>query len=478
MNNKVELIGLKGIPLIKEGDDIAKIIVEKLTENNISLLDEDIFVIAQTIVSKSIGRTRDLKEVKPSKKAIQIYDKILPKAKEFNLPIKDPKLIQVILDESNSILRSEHVLIVETKHGFICANAGIDKSNVKGDNIVTLLPEHPDKEAKKIRDSLKGLTGRDVAIIISDSFGRPFRNGAIGVAIGVSGINPIQDKRGSQDLFGYELQSTIIGQVDNLASAAQLIMGEADEGLPIILIRGYKFEFKEKASISLILREKASDLFRVDSSNIYFTEILKSRRSYKLKFSSKLVDRKIIEDCIDIARWAPSAHNRQHWRYIILERDKLRERLINKMNEKLRIDLLNDGKSDSYIIKKIEKTRSQFLNAPYLILLCLDKDCFDNYFDKERKRNEFIMGIQSVSASAVYFLLSLELNKLAACWYCAPLFTENIVKNVLNLPDSYYPFAFFTVGYPTRKAIKPRRISLNEVIYKLEKKELSKYGRN
>ncbi|MFX1412339.1 MAG: nitroreductase family protein [Promethearchaeota archaeon] len=255
-------------------------------------------------------------------------------------------------------------------------------------------------------------------------------------------------------------------------------MGEADEGLPIILIRGYKFEIKEKASISLILREKASDLFRVDSSDIYFTEILKSRRSYKLKFSSKLVDRKIIEDCIDIARWAPSAHNRQHWRYIILERDKLRERLINKMNEKLRIDLLNDGKSESYIIKKIEKTRSQFLNAPYLILLCLDKDCFDNYFDKERKRNEFIMGIQSVSASAVYFLLSLELNKLAACWYCAPLFTENIVKNVLNLPDSYYPFAFFTVGYPTRKAIKPRRISLDEVIYKLEKKELSKYGRN
>ncbi|MFX1498653.1 MAG: coenzyme F420-0:L-glutamate ligase [Promethearchaeota archaeon] len=469
MNDKIELIGLKGIPLIKEGNDIAKIIVKKLNENNISLFNGDILVIAQTIVSKSIGRTRDLKKIKPSGKAIEIHNKILPKEKKFNAHIKDPKLIQAILDESNKILKSEHVLIVETKHGFICANAGIDKSNVEGDDIVALLPEDPDEEAEKIRNSLKKFTSKDVAIIISDSFGRPFRNGAVGVAIGTSGINPILDKRGFQDLFGYKLQSTTIGQVDNLASAAQLIMGETDEGLPIVIIRGYKFEMSEKTSISTILREKTLDLFRTDISDSYFTNILKSRRSYKLKFSTKSVDRKVIEDCIDIARWAPSAHNGQHWRYIILEPDKLRESLINKMNEKLREALLNDGKSTAYITKKIEKTRSQFLSAPYLILLCLDKNYLEYYPDLERNQKEFIMGIQSVSASALYFLLCLESKKLAACWYCAPLFAEAIVKNILNLPNSYYPIAFFTVGYSTENASIPKRKPLDEIIYKIKR---------
>jgi len=468
MNHKIELIGLKDIPLIKEGDNIAKIVVEKLIDNNISLQNEDIIVIAQIIISKSIRRVRDLRKIKPSKKALEIYDKILPKEKQFHIPIKEPELIQAILEESREILRTEHVLIVETNQGFICANAGIDKSNVEGETSIALLPEDPDKEANKIRNSLKRLTGKDVAIIISDSFGRPFRIGAVGVALGISGIDPILDKRGSYDLFGYELQSTIIGQVDNLASAAQLIMGEADEGLPIVIVRGYKFELVDKMSISDILRNKSLDLFRVNYLNNYFTNILKSRRSYKSKFSSEQVDRKIIEDCINTARWAPSAHNGQCWRYIILERDKLREKLINKMNEKLEADLINDGKTETYITKKVEKTKVNFLEAPYLVLLCLDRNNLEKYSDEERNQNEFIMGIQSVSASAIYFLLCLESNNLAACWYCAPLFAGHIIKKVLNLPNSYHPLAFFTVGCPTRKMPIPERKPLDDIIYKVE----------
>ncbi|MFX0032484.1 MAG: coenzyme F420-0:L-glutamate ligase [Promethearchaeota archaeon] len=468
MSNKIELIGLKDIPLIKEGDDIAKIIVEKLIANNISLQNEDILVIAQSIISKSIGRVRDLKKIKPSKKALEIYEIILPKEKKFHIPTKEPELIQAILDESKEFLRTEHVLIAETKHGFICANAGIDKSNVEGETSLTLLPEDPDEEANKIRKALKYLTGKDVAIIISDSFGRPFRVGAVGVAIGISGITPILDKRGTYDLFGYELQSTIIGQVDSLASAAQLIMGEADEGLPVVIIRGYKFELVDKTSISEILRDKSFDLFRVEYFDNYFTNILKSRRSYKLKFSSRLVDRKIIEDCINTARWAPSAHNGQYWRYVILERGKLRENLINEMNKKLESDLINDGKTESYIAKKIEKTKDNFLEAPYLILLCLDRSNLEKYSDEERNQNEFIMGIQSVSASAIYFLLCLESNNLAACWYCAPLFTGHIVRKILNLPNSYHPLAFFAVGYPTKKIPMPERKPLDEIIYKVE----------
>lgn len=467
MNKKIELIGLENFPLVKAGDNIAQIIFKKLNENNISLQNGDILVIAQTIISKSIGRIRNLKKIKPGKKAIEIYNRITPIGKKINIPIKSPELIQAILDESEAILKTEHVIIVETKHGFVCANAGIDKSNIEGENNISLLPENPDEEANKICSSLKKLTGKDLAIIISDSFGRPFRVGAIGVALGISGINPILDKRGVKDLFGYELQSTIVGQVDNLASAAQLVMGEADEGLPVVIIRDYKFDLVKNTSISAILRDKNLDLFRKRASEEYFVDLLKSRRSYKLEFSSEVIDKKMIEECIDIARWAPSAHNGQFWRYIILEKSKLREDLIIKMNEKLRTDLLNDGKSKTFIKSKILSTKNRFLKAPYLILLCLDKPNFEKYPDPDRNQNEFIMQIQSVSASATYFLLALESKGLAACWYCAPLFAKRIVKEVLNLPESYYPVAFFTAGYSITPPPSPKRKRLEDIIYNL-----------
>ncbi len=467
MNKKIELIGLENFPLIKPGDNIAQIIFKKLNENNISLQNGDILVIAQTVVSKSIGRIKDLKKIKPTNRAIEIYNRTTPKGKKAHIPIKSPELIQAILDESEAILKAEHVLIVETKHGFVCANAGIDKSNIEGEYNVCLLPKNPDEEANKIHSSLKKLTGKDLAIIISDSFGRPFRVGAIGVALGISGIKPILDKKGEKDLFGYELQSTIVGQVDNLASAAQLIMGEADEGLPVVIIRNYKFDLVKNTSISAILRDKNLDLFRERASEDYFVDLLKSRRSYKLEFSSEDVDKKLIEECIDIARWAPSAHNGQFWRYIILEKSKLRVDLITKMNEKLHRDLLNDGKSITYINNKIASTKNQFLHAPYLILLCLDKPNFEKYPDPDRTQNEFIMQIQSVSASAMYLLLALESKGLASCWYCAPLFARKIVKEVLNLPESYYPIAFFTVGYSTRIPLAPKRKRLEDIIYNL-----------
>ena len=461
MKNKIEIIGLEGIPLIKEGNDIAKIIFDVLPENNIQLEDGDILIIAQTIISKSQGRVVNLKTIIPSKKALDIYKQHSPKAKDLGIPIKEPELIQLILNESKEILKIEHVLIVETKHGFVCANAGIDKSNIEGEDNVALLPEDPDKDAEKVRLALKKLANKDVAIIISDSFGRPFRVGAIGIAQGVSGISSILDKRGSKDLFEHELQSTIVGQVDNLASAAQLVMGEANEGLPVILIRGYKYDLDENASIIPILRDRNSDIFRVKGAS----DILKTRRSYKFGFDSKKLEKHVIKECIDVARWAPSSHNSQQWRYIILEKDENREELINNMNKKLKIDLERDGKSEDFIKNKINRTRENFLEAPYLILLCLDKNSLEIYSDPERTETEFILGVQSISASATYLLLAFEMRNISACWYCAPLFSKEIVKETLNLPKSHVPMAFFTVGYPIRSVKPPKRKSLGDIIY-------------
>ncbi|MFX1325232.1 MAG: nitroreductase family protein [Promethearchaeota archaeon] len=194
--------------------------------------------------------------------------------------------------------------------------------------------------------------------------------------------------------------------------------------------------------------------------------MLKGRRSYKLPFKDKIVDKKLIEECIEIARWAPSAHNGQFWRYIILEKSKLRENLIEKMNEKLKFDLRKDGKSEGYISQKIKKTKLNFLKAPVLILLCIDMSELEKYPDEERKQNEFILGIQSISSSATYLLLALEIKRLAGCWYCAPLFTKDIIKETLLLPESYIPMAFFTVGYPLKSVQPPTRKDLQEIIYK------------
>jgi coenzyme F420-0:L-glutamate ligase/coenzyme F420-1:gamma-L-glutamate ligase len=465
MSQSINLIGLKEIPLIKPGDNIAQIIAKSLKDNKVILENGDILVIAQTIISKSLGKIKDLDYITPSDEAYRLYNKMAPLSKEFDLPIKSPELIQAILDESRDILRTEHVMIVETKHGFVCANAGIDRSNVEGETKITLLPDDSDFEASKIHEFLYKQTKKRVAIIIIDSFGRAFRVGAVGAAIGVAGINSILDKRGSFDLYGKELKTTIVGQIDNLASAAQLIMGESNEGLPVVLIRGYKFEYTREASINQILRSKENDLFRIDEKGEDFSKILRSRRSYKLEFSEKEVERKLVEQCIEIARWAPSAHNGQFWRYVILEKDKIRNKLIENMNTKLMSNLTKDGKSILEIKEKVNKTKDSFVRSPYLILLCLDSKDLFKFNDLERDENEFIMGVQSISASATYLQLAFETYGLASCWYCAPLFAKEIISCTLSLPSSYIPMAFFTVGYPLYKVNSPKRKPLNDIIY-------------
>jgi coenzyme F420-0:L-glutamate ligase/coenzyme F420-1:gamma-L-glutamate ligase len=464
ITKEIKIFGLEDIPLVKKGDNIPNLILESIKKKELHIRDGDILVIAQTLISKSNGRTRNLNEIECNEKAMKLHKTYSAKSRSQGLPLKDPRLIQAILEESQDIIKAEHVLITETKHGFICADAGIDKSNVEGKDTISLLPENPDKDAENIRITIKEKTSKDIGVIISDSFGRPFRIGAVGVAIGVSGINPILDMRGKEDLFGYELQSTMIAQVDSLASAAQLVMGEANEGIPAVLIRGYKFNLNKEAKIESILRKKELDLFR-EPIKENLINVMKNRRSYKYEFEKKKVERKTVEECIEIARWAPSAHNGQHWRYTILENNDIRKTLIDKMNQKLKDDLKKEGKGVDFINFKIRKTRDKFIEAPLLILLCLDKRALETYTDKERIFNEFILGVQSISCSASYLLLALEIKKLAACWYCAPLFAKDEVRTILNLPETYVPMAFFAVGYPLKNINAPSRKELHEVIF-------------
>ena len=255
MLHQMTLTAVPNIPLVQEGDDLAAFIVKGLASVDLALQASDIIVVAQKVVSKAEGRRVRLNSVQPGSEAVALAQRMG----------KDPRLVQVILGETREIVRAVGaVLVVEQRNGLICANAGVDRSNVEQDaegETVLLLPLDPDASARHVRDRLLELTGVRVAVIINDSHGRPWRAGASGVAIGVAGIAPLEDRRGERDLFGYELQHTIVALADQAASAASLLQGQGDEGRPVIVVRGLSYEARE-ASAGEVLRPKHQDLFR------------------------------------------------------------------------------------------------------------------------------------------------------------------------------------------------------------------------
>lgn len=241
---------IPGLPEIRRGDDLAAIIARAARRANLELQDSDILVVAQKIISKAEGRTLSLSKVRASARAAAL-------AKQLS---RDPRFIEVVLRESRRILRSERVLIVETHHGFVCANAGVDHSNVSGRESVTLLPKHPDRSARHLAAALRKKTGKRLAVIISDTFGRPWRLGLTNVAIGASSVPALLDLRGKRDRHGRLLRATVLAIADELASAAGLLMGKA-AGNPVVVIRGFRHRPAQVPAASIV-RPAREDLFR------------------------------------------------------------------------------------------------------------------------------------------------------------------------------------------------------------------------
>lgn len=250
---RLELIGLLGIPEIEPGDDLPLVLVRY---GGLAELAQagDVVVVAQKIVSKAEGRTVKLSEVDPGPEAQNL-------ARELG---KDPALVEIILRESTRIVRKGHgVLIVEDKRGIVCANAGVDRSNVasRGEEVALLLPEDPDASARRISEGLERLLGFPVPVIVSDTHGRAFREGAVGVALGCYGLPALVDLRGQSDRHGRVLQTTVVAAADMIASAANLIMGQAAEGIPAVLVRGVKLS-GEPSTARTLVRSPDLDLFR------------------------------------------------------------------------------------------------------------------------------------------------------------------------------------------------------------------------
>jgi len=244
-------------PMVQNGDDLALMIVNFCRRYNISIENGDIFVIAQKIVSKAEGRLRDFSSLIPSIQAMEL-EKVTK---------KDPRFIELVLSQSKKVIRAKNnTLIVEHKNGFICANAGIDHSNLSdqgelAENWVLLLPEDSDRSAESLRKAIENLFGKEIGILIIDSHGRPWRNGTVGVTIGISGLPGLVDLRGKEDLSGFKLKVTTVGAADELAAGASLLMGQAAEKTPVIHVRGFPYKRREGSLLELI-RPEEEDLFR------------------------------------------------------------------------------------------------------------------------------------------------------------------------------------------------------------------------
>ncbi len=251
------LTPLQYIPLIRHGDDLADIVANAVEKNKIAIEDNDILVFAQKIVSKAEGRAVNLVNVTPTPRARELAQRTE----------KDPRLVELILQESNEVLRTRvGTIIVEHKLGFVCANAGIDHSNVAGagdlsEEWVLLLPTQPDHSAEKIRSDIQSKTGKRIGLLIIDSHGRAWRNGTVGIAIGIAGMPGLEDLRGKPDLFNFTLRITQVAVADELAAAASLAMGQAAEGTPVVHVRGFPYSLHE-GSLQELIRPKEQDLFR------------------------------------------------------------------------------------------------------------------------------------------------------------------------------------------------------------------------
>ncbi len=456
----VELTALAGVPMVRPGDDLADIILASLAASDMSLRDGDVLVLAQKIVAKAQNRFIRLGDVVASPRAVRL-------AREVG---KSPELVELILRESSEVVRSRRdVLIVAHKLGLVMANAGIDQSNVEQagmgqdgvDDTVLLLPEDPDGTCAELCEALFAATGAAVGVVISDSHGRAFRNGTVGVAIGVAGVEALADLRGSPDLYSRRLQSTEVGLADEIASAASLLMGQAAEGRPIVLLRGLTNAPGGGCAADLV-RRKEIDLFR-SPANADGLAFIRGRRSIR-RYSDAPVADDAVERILDAAVSAPSAHNRQPWRFAVLKTASARKRLAQAMGARLREDRGRDGDPADDIETDIVRSVARIASAPVAILVCLAMEDMDRYPDRRRADAEYLMAVQSTAMAMQNIQLAAHALGLGAGIMCAPLFCQDAVRTVLDLPAAWEPQALITLGVPANSGKPFRRHALNDVI--------------
>jgi dehydro coenzyme F420 reductase / coenzyme F420-0:L-glutamate ligase / coenzyme F420-1:gamma-L-glutamate ligase len=415
----VQVIPVRGIPEVGEGDDLASLIAEAL--GSFTLRDGDVVAVTQKIVSKAEGRV-----------------------------VPDEGKEDAVLQEARRIVaRRGNLLVAETRHGFVCANAGVDQSNIP-EGFLSLLPDDPDASAARVRAGLLDRTGRDVGVVITDTFGRPWRRGVMNVAIGCDGLPALVDLRGTKDLHGRVLESTVVALADEVAAASGLVMGK-DEGTPVAVIRGLRPDAPHGTARDIV-RPRDEDLFRESP-----LASISGRRSIR-EFGAGAVPREVLQEAVAAALTAPVPHGSRHttrpWLWVILESPLARNRLLDAMGAAWARDLEADGVTQDVIGRRRGKSEALLGVAPVLAVTCLSLARSDEYRDERRRDAEREMFLLATGAAVQNFMLALHAQGVASCWVSSTLFCKEETRAALGLGSEWLPMGAVAAGpFPSGDAV-------------------------